>query len=75
MGTQSGRYESSDLEKAHGSEKRGSKLVVIDPRRTTTAAAADLWIAPNHGTDSALILGCIRFLLENHSFDHKFLLN
>ncbi|MFS3931533.1 molybdopterin-dependent oxidoreductase [Bacillus subtilis] len=58
-----------------GAKKRGSKLVVIDPRRTTTAASADLWIAPNHGTDIALILGCIHFLLENNSFDHKFLLN
>ncbi|MEH7671067.1 MULTISPECIES: molybdopterin-containing oxidoreductase family protein [Bacillus] len=54
--------------------KRGSKLVVIDPRRTTTAAAADLWIAPNHGTDIALILGCLQFLIENHSYDEQFLL-
>ncbi|MDR0123446.1 molybdopterin-containing oxidoreductase family protein [Bacillus pumilus] len=55
--------------------KRGSKLVVIDPRRTTTAAAADLWIAPNHGTDIALILGCIQFLIKNQSYDDQFLLN
>ncbi|MCM2985044.1 molybdopterin-dependent oxidoreductase [Bacillus safensis] len=54
--------------------KRGSKLVVIDPRRTTTAAAADLWISPNHGTDIALILGCLQFLIENHSYDEQFLL-
>lgn len=35
----------------------GAKLVVIDPRRTRTARAADLHLAPLPNTDGALALG------------------
>ncbi len=34
---------------------RGGKVVVIDPRRTRTAAAADEWLAITPGTDAALL--------------------
>jgi anaerobic selenocysteine-containing dehydrogenase len=36
--------------------ERGGKVVVIDPRRTKTAAAADEWWAITPGTDAALLL-------------------
>ena len=36
---------------------QGTQLVVIDPRRTRTAAGADWHLAPNPGTDGALALG------------------
>jgi anaerobic selenocysteine-containing dehydrogenase len=35
---------------------RGGKVIVIDPRRTGTAAAADEWLAITPGTDAALLL-------------------
>jgi len=34
--------------------ERGAKLVVVDPRRTETAAFADLWLGIDVGTDVAL---------------------
>jgi len=45
--------------------QRGGKLVVIDPRRTETAAVADehLFIVP--GTDAAWLLGVIHTLLAD----------
>jgi anaerobic selenocysteine-containing dehydrogenase len=35
--------------------KRGGKVVVIDPRRTATAAKADEWLAITPGTDAAFL--------------------
>ena len=35
---------------------RGGKVIVVDPRRTGTAAAADEWLAITPGTDAALLL-------------------
>jgi anaerobic selenocysteine-containing dehydrogenase len=36
--------------------ERGGKVVVVDPRRTGTAARADEWMAITPGTDAALLL-------------------
>jgi anaerobic selenocysteine-containing dehydrogenase len=36
--------------------KRGGEVIVVDPRRTGTAAAADEWLAIRPGTDAALLL-------------------
>ena len=47
--------------------------VVIDPRRSESAAAADLHIAPRPGTDSALAMGAMRVLIENDWIDHTFI--
>jgi assimilatory nitrate reductase catalytic subunit len=43
-------------------EKRGTKIVVIDPRRTVTAEAADLHLAVAPQSDVALFNGLFRFL-------------
>ena len=34
--------------------ERGAKLIVVDPRRTESAAFADLWLGIDVGTDIAL---------------------
>lgn len=52
--------------------KSDTPLVVIDPRRTRTAAVADLWLAPRPGTDCALALGLLHVIIEEDRFDHEF---
>lgn len=44
-------------------QARGGTLTVVDPRRTKTAARADLHLAIRPGTDAALLLG-----MANHLF-------
>ncbi len=46
-------------------EKRGTKIVVIDPRRTATAELADLHLAIKPGSDVALFNGLLVYL-HNH---------
>ncbi|MGV8826557.1 molybdopterin-containing oxidoreductase family protein, partial [Methylibium petroleiphilum] len=55
-------------------QRRGAKLVVIDPRREGLARGADLWLGLRPGTDGALALGLAYLLLEQGGADEAFLL-
>ncbi|MEE7440486.1 molybdopterin oxidoreductase family protein [Methylobacterium oryzae] len=52
---------------------RGAKLVVIDPYRTGTAAAADLHLAPRPGTDGALACAVLHVLFRDGHADRAYL--
>lgn len=52
--------------------KNGAKLVVLDPRFTTTAAAADIWAPIRPGTDTALIDGMINWIIKNKRYDEQY---
>jgi anaerobic selenocysteine-containing dehydrogenase len=41
---------------------RGGKVVVVDPRRTATAARADEWIPIRPGTDAAMLMAMVHVL-------------
>lgn len=52
--------------------ERGAPVVVIDPARTRTAAAADLHVSIRPGTDGALALGLCRAVLDRGGVDERF---
>lgn len=51
--------------------ERGTKLVVIDPRFTRAAAKADLFLQPRSGTDGALALGMLHYIIENNLYNKR----
>jgi anaerobic selenocysteine-containing dehydrogenase len=51
----------------------GARLVVIDPRRSRTAARADWHVAPRIGTDAALALGLMHVLVRDGLADRDYL--
>jgi assimilatory nitrate reductase catalytic subunit len=53
-------------------EKRGTKIIVIDPRRTATAEFADLHLAIKPGSDVALFDGLFSYLHQHGKADQKF---
>jgi len=53
--------------------RNGAFLVVIDPIRTRTAAAADCHLAPTPGTDAALALGLMNVTLTEGAEDRDFI--
>src|SRR6266851_564126 len=54
-------------------QKRGAKLVVVDPRTTPLARSADLHLAVRPGTDVALALAVHRHLFANGHVNEAFL--
>nr|WP_256389959.1 bifunctional nitrate reductase/sulfite reductase flavoprotein subunit alpha [Mycobacterium sp. 1164966.3] len=53
--------------------KAGAKLIVVDPRRTATAAKADLFLQIAPGSDLALLNGLLHLIVENGHTDPEFI--
>ncbi len=53
--------------------KAGAKLIVVDPRRTTTADKADLYLPIKPGTDLAFLNGLLFLLHKNGKTDADFI--
>ncbi|MBC8492596.1 MAG: molybdopterin-dependent oxidoreductase [Chloroflexi bacterium] len=52
--------------------KRGAKLIAVDPRRSETAAKADLWVQLRPGTDDALALSMLNVIIQEKLYDSEF---
>ena len=53
--------------------ERGTKLIVIDPRRTATAEDADLFLSIAPGMDTALFCGLLVHLAETQALDRGYI--
>jgi anaerobic selenocysteine-containing dehydrogenase len=58
--------------KLKAAKKRGARIVVIDPRRTSAAEIADIWLRPAIGTDAALALAMMHVLITEKLYDAAF---
>jgi len=54
-------------------QRRGARIVVIDPRRTDTAEEADLFLPLKLGTDTALFCGLLAYLAEVDALDRDYI--
>src|SRR6201999_397273 len=54
-------------------QKRGARIVVIDPRRTDTAGDADLFLGLKPGTDTALFSGLLVHLADSGALDRGYI--
>jgi anaerobic selenocysteine-containing dehydrogenase len=59
--------------RAEAAQKRGVKIVVIDPRRSRTARLADRHLQIRIGTDAALALGVMHILGRDGLADREYL--
>ncbi len=51
---------------------QGTKLIVIDPRKTELAEQAEIWLRVRPGTDLALALAMLQVIVEENLYDHPF---
>lgn len=58
------------IEKA---QRKGAKLVVIDPRRTVSAERADILLQPKPGTDGILALAIAKIIIDKGLHDNDYL--
>lgn len=56
-------------------QKKGAKIVVIDPRYTTCASKADQWISIRPGSDPALALAMAQVIISEKLYDEAYLSN
>ncbi|MEO0510247.1 MAG: nitrate reductase [Verrucomicrobiota bacterium] len=54
-------------------KKANARLIVVDPRRTATAASADLFLQIAPGTDLALLNGLLNGLIQRGCVDQRFI--
>ncbi|HHY25389.1 MAG TPA: molybdopterin-dependent oxidoreductase [Desulfitobacterium dehalogenans] len=54
-------------------QEAGAKIIVIDPNYSTTATKADQWIPLRPGSDPALLLAMINYILEKDWYQHDFM--
>ncbi len=52
--------------------EQGLKTVVIDPRCTADAAKADVWLPIRIGTDVALMMSWIKYIIDKAKYDSDF---
>jgi anaerobic selenocysteine-containing dehydrogenase len=53
--------------------RRGTRLIVVDPRKAGLAHKADLWLRVRPGTDGALALGLASVMIERGWYDREFI--
>src|SRR5512133_729750 len=54
-------------------QKRGARMIVIDPRRTDTVGDDDLFLGLKPGTDTALFSGLLVYLADNDVLDRDYI--
>jgi thiosulfate reductase/polysulfide reductase chain A len=52
--------------------RKGTKLIVVDPRRTELAKKAEIWLQVRPGTDDALALGMMNVMINEGIYDKEF---
>src|SRR4030042_5720004 len=53
--------------------KKGSKLVVIDPRKISLAKKAEMYLSIRPGTDGALALALMHVIIKENLYDKEFI--
>src|ERR1700744_3827692 len=54
-------------------QRRGARMVVIDPRKTDTSEDADLFLGVKPGSDTALFSGLLVYLADNGFLDRDYI--
>ena len=60
---------------AVAAQRRGARLIVVDPRHAGLARKADLWLQVRPGSDGALALGLSQVMLSRGWYDEDFVRN
>jgi anaerobic selenocysteine-containing dehydrogenase len=54
-------------------QRKGAKLIVIDPRRTPSSERSDLFLQPVPGTDAILALAVAKLIIDDLNHDNEFI--
>ena len=69
---ESGHYFNPHAQRVIDGKANGAKLIVFDTRLSHTATHADHWIAPYPGSEAAILLSIVNYLLQNNLYNREF---
>ncbi len=69
---ESGHYFNPHAQRIMEAKARGAKLIVIDVRLSNTATHADHWLAPQPGSEAAILLATAHHLIATRRYDREF---
>ena len=69
---ETGHYFNPHAQRIIESKQRGARLVVFDTRLSNTATHADHWVAPQPGSEAAIMLAIANYLIQNDHYDREF---
>ncbi len=64
--------QSNPVRRLRNAQKRGMKLIVVDPRRSDVAKVADIHLQVKPGEDATLFAGMIKIIIEHELYDHDY---
>lgn len=64
--------QSNPFKRLRDAQKRGMKLIVIDPRRCEVARRADIHLQVKPGEDATLLAGMIKVMIEQKLYDKEY---
>ncbi|MEQ8748092.1 molybdopterin-dependent oxidoreductase [Pyruvatibacter sp.] len=56
-------------------QAKGAKLIVMDPRRSSSAERADIWLPLKVGSDAAMMFGWLKVIIDEELYDKEFVKN
>jgi anaerobic selenocysteine-containing dehydrogenase len=69
---ESGHYFNPHAQRVIEGKEQGAKLIVLDTRLSNTATHADHWLAPQPGSEAAILLAVASHLIRNGLYDREF---
>jgi len=69
---EAGHYFNPHAQRVIEGKKNGAKLIVFDTRLSNTASHADWWVAPNPGSEAAVLLAIASHLIRRRLYDRAF---
>lgn len=69
---EAGHYFNPHAQRVMDAKARGATLIVLDTRLSNTATHADHWIAPQPGSEAAILLAIARHLIATGRYDREF---
>lgn len=56
-------------------QAKGAKLIVLDPRNSSSAQRADMWLPLKAGSDVAMMFGWLKVIIDEELYDKEFVTN
>ncbi|HEU5155603.1 MAG TPA: molybdopterin-dependent oxidoreductase [Streptosporangiaceae bacterium] len=69
---EAGHYFNPHAQRVMDAKARGATLIVFDTRLSNTATHADHWLAPQPGSEAAILLAIARHLIQTGRYDRAF---